>query len=258
VIEPADLPISKSPISNAKPVCIGIASSSSSSHVGYYGSAASMSTTAAPNTHHDWRDVAYTLAIEWLPEVLENDFDNDSLAVQLDKSVVEHGDEAKKENMTLTDCLSLFTTNERLGPDDPWYCPTCKAHQQAFKKFDIWSLPQVLVVHLKRFQYDRYTRDKLNTIVDFPIHELDLSDVVLNKQPGAPPPVYELFAISNHSGGLGGGHYTAFAKNKDNGSWYYFNDNSCKMVDEAQIRSNSAYVLFYQLKNLDQHYSPKS
>lgn len=35
-------------------------------------------------------------------------------------------------------------------------------------------------------------------------------------------PVYELYAISNHYGGLGGGHYTAFAKN--NGQWYEFDD----------------------------------
>jgi len=225
-------------------------------HYSYYGTVASMGTTANPNTHHDWRDVAYTLAVEWLPEVLENDFDNDTLNVLLDKSVVEHSAEAQKENLTLYDCLNLFTTNERLGPDDPWYCPGCKAHQQAFKKFDIWSLPQVLVVHLKRFQYDRYTRDKLNTPVDFPIHELDLSTFTLNKQPGAPPPVYELFAISNHSGGLGGGHYTAFAKNKDNGTWYLFNDNACKPVDESQIKTTAAYVLFYQLKNSDKQYTP--
>jgi ubiquitin C-terminal hydrolase len=26
-------------------------------------------------------------------------------------------------------------------------------------------------------------------------------------------PIYELYAVSNHYGSLGGGHYTAFAKN---------------------------------------------
>ncbi len=35
-------------------------------------------------------------------------------------------------------------------------------------------------------------------------------------------PVYELYAVSNHYGGLGGGHYTAFAKN--DGQWYEFDD----------------------------------
>lgn len=31
-------------------------------------------------------------------------------------------------------------------------------------------------------------------------------------------PIYELYAVSNHYGGLGGGHYTAYAKN--NGKWF--------------------------------------
>lgn len=43
----------------------------------------------------------------------------------------------------LTDCLQQFTTTEKLGADDPWYCPQCKKHQEATKKFDLWSLPKV-------------------------------------------------------------------------------------------------------------------
>lgn len=46
--------------------------------------------------------------------------------------------------------------------------------------------------------------------MDFPIHNLDLSKFV--KQKDGRSYVYELYAISNHYGGLGGGHYTAFAK----------------------------------------------
>ena len=53
------------------------------------------------------------------------------------------------------------------------YCPTCKKHQQATKKFDLWSLPRLLVVHLKRFSYNRCWRDKLDTVVDFPIRYVD-------------------------------------------------------------------------------------
>lgn len=36
---------------------------------------------------------------------------------------------------------------------------------QADKKLDLWSLPEVLVVHLKRFSYSRWNRDKLDTQV---------------------------------------------------------------------------------------------
>lgn len=49
------------------------------------------------------------------------------------------------------------------------YCPTCKKHQLATKKLDLWSLPEVLIIHLKRFSYTKYSREKLDTIVDFPL-----------------------------------------------------------------------------------------
>uniref|UniRef100_A0A8C4U5X5 Ubiquitin carboxyl-terminal hydrolase n=1 Tax=Falco tinnunculus TaxID=100819 RepID=A0A8C4U5X5_FALTI len=124
------------------------------------------------------------------------------------------------------------------------YCPNCKEHQQATKKLDLWSLPPVLVVHLKRFSYSRYMRDKLDTLVDFPINDLDMSEFLIN--PNAGPCRYNLIAVSNHYGGMGGGHYTAFAKNKDDGIWYYFDDSSVSSGCEDQIVSKAAYVLFYQ------------
>lgn len=49
------------------------------------------------------------------------------------------------------------------------YCPTCKRHQLATKKLDLWSLPEVLIIHLKRFSYTKYSREKLDTIVEFPL-----------------------------------------------------------------------------------------
>jgi ubiquitin carboxyl-terminal hydrolase 4/11/15 len=76
---------------------------------------------------------------------------------------------AKKQTLGLTECLKLYTSQEKLGADDAWYCPACKKHQQATKKFDLWTLPEVLVIHLKRFSYNRYWRDKIDTLIEFPI-----------------------------------------------------------------------------------------
>ena len=53
---------------------------------------------------------------------------------------------------------------------------------------------------------------------------LDLRPYV--RGPDSDSALYELYAVSNHSGGLGGGHYTAYAKNFDNHKWYMFNDSS--------------------------------
>uniref|UniRef100_A0A672IQ92 Ubiquitin carboxyl-terminal hydrolase n=1 Tax=Salarias fasciatus TaxID=181472 RepID=A0A672IQ92_SALFA len=150
----------------------------------------------------------------------------------------------KKAFFKLKDCIELFTTKEKLGAEDPWYCPNCKQHQQATKKLDLWSLPPVLVVHLKRFSYSRYMRDKLDSLVDFPLRDLDMSEFLIN--PNAGPCRYDLIAVSNHYGGMGGGHYTAYAKNKDDDKWYNYDDSSVSPANEDQIVSKAGYVLFYQ------------
>jgi hypothetical protein len=84
------------------------------------------------------------------------------------------------------------------------YCPTCKKHQQATKKFDLWSLPRILIIHLKRFVYNRYHRDKVDRMVQYPIRGLNMSEYVINKS--HLQAVYDLIGVCNHYGGLGGGH----------------------------------------------------
>ena len=86
---------------------------------------------------------------------------------------------------------------------------------------------------------------QIETFVDFPIHGLDLSPYVLH-QPAGASAVYDLFAVSNHFGGLGGGHYTAFCYNQDQASWYQFDDSRTERVSEASIKTAAAYVLFYR------------
>ncbi|KAG4919683.1 hypothetical protein JHK85_057964 [Glycine max] len=61
-----------------------------------------------------------------------------------------------------------------------------------------------------------------------------------------PSYVYDLYAISNHYGGLGGGHYTAYCKLIDENKWFHFDDSHVSSVTEAEIKSSAAYVLFYQ------------
>ena len=57
-------------------------------------------------------------------------------------------------------------------------------------------------------------------------------------------------ASQNHSGGLGGGHYTAYGKNFSNGKWYDFNDSSVSPVSSpAQVVSSLGYVLFYRRRD---------
>uniref|UniRef100_A0A674BKX5 Ubiquitin carboxyl-terminal hydrolase n=1 Tax=Salmo trutta TaxID=8032 RepID=A0A674BKX5_SALTR len=173
-----------------------------------------------------------TVAIDWDSDSKKLCYDDqEAEAYEKHESMLQAP--KKKATVALRECIDLFTTMETLGEHDPWYCPTCKKHQQATKKFDLWSLPRILVVHLKRFSYNRCWRDKLDTVVDFPVRDLNMSEFVCD--PKAGPYVYDLIAVSNHYGGMGGGHYTAYGKNKADGKWHYFDDSSVSAASEDQI-----------------------
>ncbi|KAM4737720.1 ubiquitin carboxyl-terminal hydrolase 11 [Anableps anableps] len=185
------------------------------------------------------------VAIDWDPDMKKR-FYNENEA----ERYVKHSSMEVPQQQTtvqLQQCIELFTTVETLEEENPWYCPVCKKHQLATKKLDLWSLPEVLIIHLKRFSYTKFTREKLDTIVDFPLRDLDFSGFLLRKDVSTeePPSRYDLIAVSNHYGGLRDGHYTSYAQNKDSGQWYYFDDSKVTYASEDQIVTNAAYVLFY-------------
>jgi len=107
-------------------------------------------------------------------------------------------------------------------------------------------LPSVLVISLKRFSYNRYWRDKLDTQVEFPTTNLNMGPYIINKNHGKA--IYDLIAVSNHYGVMGGGHYTAYGKNKDDGRWYHFDDSSVTSISESGVVTKAAYVLFLPKK----------
>jgi hypothetical protein len=47
-----------------------------------------------------------------------------------------------------------------------------------------------------------------------------------------------------------GGHYTAYVKNLSSGQWYLHDDSSVHSVPIEQVKSQSAYVLFYKRKDI--------
>uniref|UniRef100_A0A6I8NRX1 Ubiquitin carboxyl-terminal hydrolase n=1 Tax=Ornithorhynchus anatinus TaxID=9258 RepID=A0A6I8NRX1_ORNAN len=175
------------------------------------------------------------IAIDWDPEMKKRYY-NEVEA----EGYVKHdcmGYLLKKTPVRLQECVDLFTTVETLEEENPWYCPTCKRHQLATKKLDLWALPEALIIHLKRFSYTKFSREKLDTLVEFPIRDLDFSEFIIKPrtEADAPPCKYDLIAVSNHYGGLRDGHYTTFARNKDSGQWHYFDDSSVSPVSESQI-----------------------
>ncbi|EGE07743.1 hypothetical protein TEQG_06726 [Trichophyton equinum CBS 127.97] len=154
----------------------------------------------------------------------------------------------KKRGITLDECLDEFGREEILSENDAWYCPRCKEHRRASKKFELWKAPDILVMHLKRFSANRIFRDKIDAVVDFPL-ELDMSGRVQMVEEGESM-VYDLIAVDNHYGGLGGGHYTAYARNFVDGLWYEFNDSHVTMKrDPSSVVTSAAYLLFYRRRS---------
>lgn len=229
------------------------------------------------------------LMVEWSEEAFDFVFggtpsDNGMRGVKTYKNLVTLDDPAleakkkqrqmrKKHGITLDDCLDEFEKEEILSEQDTWYCPRCKEHRRASKKFDLWKTPDILVVHLKRFSSSGFRRDKLDILVDFPVEGLDLTQRVIDKEEGKEE-IYDLIAVDDHWGGLGGGHYTAFAKNFIDGEWYEYNGKSLitsikftqlrcnwesanaskdasvsKQTSTAKIVTSAAYLLFYRRRS---------
>ena len=108
---------------------------------------------------------------------------------------------------------------------------------------------QILILHLKRFSQGKYRRKKLDTFVDFPLTGLDMSPYLVDGSPqkAVPGNLYDLFAVCRHSGGLGGGHYTASVRNFKTNEWTSCNDSRVSVsAGPTNIVDASAYILFYQ------------
>jgi hypothetical protein len=170
--------------------------------------------------------------------------------------------------VTLDQCWDRFTQPEILDENNTWYCPGCKSHVQAKKSLEVWSLPKVLVLHLKRFEARNLIwRDKLTTLVNFPLAGLDLTKRHLEPVHGKKS-VYDCFAVVNHFGSMMFGHYTAFAnhdaargvtsdtgsgnlKNGGLGTWMNFDDESVSEMSPSRVATEAAYILFYVRREQD-------
>ncbi|EHB04532.1 Ubiquitin carboxyl-terminal hydrolase 43 [Heterocephalus glaber] len=176
----------------------------------------------------------------------------------------------QQPSCTLDECFQFYTKEEQLAQDDAWKCPHCKVLQQGMVKLSLWTLPNILIIHLKRFCQVGERRNKLSTLIKFPLSGLDMAPHVAQrstsckpvpgpwpswKQPASLPtsyPVdflYDLYAVCNHHGSLQGGHYTAYCRNSLDGQWYSYDDSTVEPIQEDEVNTRGAYILFYQKRN---------
>jgi len=165
-----------------------------------------------------------------------------------------------KETVTITDCFEECKKPELLDEDNKWYCSKCKEHVQATKTLEIFRAPPIFVINLKRFKQTGKTRSvfgfsmggmfgggggwdqavKDDTLVDFPLDGLDLTEYIVSDSkimsPNNESMIYDCYAVSNHMGCTGGGHYTAYARNPLNNKWYEFDDASVGEISEAHLK----------------------
>lgn len=140
---------------------------------------------------------------------------------------------------SLIDCLTHYMKDEVI---ENYLDEEAKERIHIKKRILFWSFPTILTIDLKRFN-SRFHKNKIS--VTFPLDNLDLTPFVVGYKKTNYQ--YELYGVCNHSGGVMGGHYTAYVKNA-NGKWYHFNDTQVIEISDESIVSPMAYVLFYRKK----------
>lgn len=155
----------------------------------------------------------------------------------------------------LTDTLAKYQEEEMLTEDEQWMCVKCDKPVNAKKKIQVWKLPPVLVLHLKRYEADRSTGcfRKITALLTVP-QEIDLGAFCHSKQRhGA---TYRLVCAANHSGKYGRGHYAAtccLGGGVQARQWIFVDDEEIKEISSEQavgVASQHGYVLFFMKKEL--------
>ena len=193
---------------------------------------------------------------------------------------------AEQKAYPLAELLTSFSEKEELLGSDMAYCAQCKEFRPQSKTISFWRVPPILVIHLKRFWHSAHGSRKLTAPVDFPVRDLDLRDFLVGSRPAgenapsagaesgtrmlAPeetiglgtfcgtaamseqhPARYNLYAVVNHVGNTGGGHYFAFVRCKGE-QWFRFDDAKVSPLSSSdQVVTPHAYMLFYARTDID-------
>jgi len=151
-----------------------------------------------------------------------------------------------KGKRSIQESLSLYIKGESLDGDNKYFCETCAAKKDSLKMACVSVLPNVLILHLKRFEFDLecMRKIKVNDRCEFPM--------VLNMRPYTREGVmgdedresgglkedayyiYQLRGVLVHSGTADSGHYYSLTKTQD-GKWFCFNDSSVTPFDVATL-----------------------
>ena len=149
--------------------------------------------------------------------------------------------------LTLYDCFDAYCERERMDGDNAWFNSATGQKQAVDKFIGFWSMPEIMVIELKRFvPTAHYGRFKKNSApITIPLENASFAKYVRGYAPESY--VYDLYGACNHHGSIGGGHYTATVRVAD-GRWFNFNDERVsETTNLAHLESGIApYCLFYR------------
>lgn len=134
---------------------------------------------------------------------------------------------------TLTQCLDLFFSEERLCDANQWYDDTTHQHKDVIRKTRMVYDPHFLVLSLKRWTGIKKNNKKI--VYDT---TLDLSKYSKNSSR------YSLMGIINHDGNVRSGHYYAYVLK--GGQWFNVNDTHVSVIPAEKLVCSSNYCLFYR------------
>ena len=174
----------------------------------------------------------------------------------------------------LDSSMKNYFKTEIMDGENKINCEECKMKRTCHKRQIFKSLPNILVINLKRFEFDYNTmlKSKLNNYFEFPF-ELDMKEYLIDDHKETNTK-YELTGITIHFGFSDYGHYYDLIKASD-GKWYKFNDDYVtefnekdipheafgekdneedfiKDIEEKDNGQNNAYILIYKKVNFDE------
>lgn len=145
---------------------------------------------------------------------------------------------------SLEQAFHNFTKIELINRSSGYRCSACEQVVNVHKQMTIWKAPEVMCIHLKRFDIFK-GGSKINKSVVFG-ETLNLVPMMCLESPYHDQNAkYELYGIITHYGNtIYSGHYVAFIKLEDN--WFLFDDEKVLHIEPSIVMKQNAYMLFYR------------
>ena len=110
------------------------------------------------------------------------------------------------------------------------------------RQYKIEKLPPYLVFHVKRFSKNFFFEEKNNTVVNFPLKNLDISEI----SSAASNACYNLVANICNEGSIGdGSSYKVHVLNQADDKWYEIQDLDVKEVLPEEVSVSQTFLLIY-------------